>query len=40
MDSNKKLQVQISSMSSDQIYALLNTIESEDEEDIENLVYD
>ena len=37
---NKKRNVPITSMSSDEIYALLDTIESDDEEDIENLMND
>ena len=37
MASNKKINVSITSMSSDEIYALLDIIES-DEEDIENLM--
>ena len=37
MASNKKINVPITSMSSDEIYALLDTIENDDEEDIENL---
>ena len=40
MASNKKINVPITSMSSDEIYALLDTIESDDEEDIENLMND
>ena len=40
MASNKKINVPITSMSSDKIYALLDTIESDDEEDIENLMND
>ena len=38
MASNKKINVPISSMSSDDIYAMLDTINSDDEEDIENLM--
>ena len=34
MTSNKKINVPITSMSSDEIYALLDTIESDEEEDI------
>ena len=40
MASNKRINVPITSMSSDKIYALLDTIESDDEEDIENLMND
>ena len=40
MASNNKINVPITSMSSDKIYALLDTIESDDEEDIENLMND
>ena len=40
MTSTKKINVPITSMSSDEIYALLGTIESDDEEDIENLIND
>ena len=40
MASNKRINVPITSMSSDEIYALLDTIESDDEEDIENLMND
>lgn len=40
MASNKKINVPISSLSSDQIYAVLDAIESDDEEDIENLMND
>ena len=39
MASNKKINIPISSLSFDEIYVLLNSIES-DEEDIENLMYD
>ena len=38
MASSKKINVQITSMSSDEVYTLLDTIESNDEEDIENLM--
>ena len=38
--SNKKINVPISALSSDEIYALLDTIESDDEEDIENFMND
>ena len=38
MTSNKKINIPISSLSSDEIYALLDSIESDEEEDIENLV--
>ena len=34
MTSNKKINVPITSMSSDEIYALLDTIESDDEDHI------
>ena len=37
---NKKINVPITNMSSDEIYALLDTTESNDEEDIENLMND
>ena len=40
MASNKKVNVPITSISSDEIYALLDTIESDDEENIENLMND
>ena len=40
MASNKRINVPIASMSSDEIYALLDTIESDDKEDIENLMND
>ena len=40
MASNKKINVPISALSSDEIYALLDTIESDDEEDIENFMND
>ena len=40
MASNKKINVPITSMSSDEIYALLDTIQSDDEEDIKNLMND
>ena len=37
---NKKINIPISSLSSDKIYALLDSIESDEEEDIENLMND
>ena len=40
MSSNKKINIPISSLSSDEIYALLDSIESDEEEDIENLMND
>ena len=40
MASNKKINIPISSLSSDDLYALLDGIESDDEEDIENLMND
>ena len=40
MASNKKINIPISSLSSDEIYALLDSIESDKEEDIENLMND
>ena len=40
MASNKKINVPISSPSSNEIYALLDSIESDEEEDIENLMND
>ena len=40
MASNKKVNIPISSLSSDEIYALLDSIESDEEEDIENLMND
>ena len=40
MASNKKINVPITSMSSDEVYTLFDTIESNDEEDIENLMND
>ena len=40
MASNKKINIPISSLSSDKIYALLGSIESGEEEDIENLMND
>ena len=40
MASNKKINIPISSLSSDEIYALLDSIESDEEEDIENLMND
>ena len=38
MASNKKINIPISSLSSDEIYALLDSIESDEEEDMENLM--
>ena len=40
MASNKKINILISSLSSDEIYALLDSIKSDEEEDIENLMND
>ena len=40
MASNKKINIPISSLSSDEIYALLDSIESDAEEVIENLMND
>ena len=40
MASNKKINIPISSLSSDEIYALLDSIESDEDEDIENLMND
>ena len=40
MASNKKINIPISSLSSDEIYALLDSIGSHEEEDIENLMND
>ena len=40
MASNKKIDIAISTLSSDEIYAMLDSIESDDEEDIENLMND
>ena len=40
MASNKKINILIFSLSSDEIYALLNSIESDEEEDIKNLMND
>ena len=40
MASNKKINIPISSLSSDEIYALLDGIESDEEEDIENFMND
>ena len=40
MASDKKINVPISAFSSHEIYALLDTIESDDEEDIENFMND
>ena len=37
---NKKINVPITSMSSEKLYALLDTIESDDKEDVENLIND
>ena len=38
MESNKKINIPISSLSSKEIYALLDRIDSEDEDDIDNLM--
>ena len=38
MASNKKINIPISDLSSDETYALLDTSDSDDEEDIENLM--
>ena len=38
MASNKNINVPITSMSSDEIYALLDKIERDDEKNIENLI--
>ena len=40
MASNKKINIPVSSLSSDKIYALLDSFESDKEEDIENLMND
>ena len=40
MASNKKINIVISFLSSDEIYALLDSIKSDEEEDIENLMND
>ena len=40
MASNRKINIPISSLSSDEIYALLDSIVSDEEEDIENLMND
>ena len=40
MASNNKINVPITSMSSDEIYALSDTIDNDDEEDIENIMND
>ena len=40
MASNKKINLPISSLSFDEFYALLDSIESDDEDDIENLMND
>ena len=40
MASNRKINIPISNLSSDEIYTLLDTIGSDDEEDIENLMND
>ena len=40
MASNKKINIPISSLSSEEIYALLDSIDSEDEDDIDNLMND
>ena len=38
MASNKKINIPISSLSSEEIYALLDSIDNEDEDDIDNLM--
>ena len=40
MASNKKINIPISSLSSDEIYALLDSIEIDEEKDIDNLMND
>ena len=40
MASNRKINIPISSLSSEEIYALLDSIDSENEEDIDNLMND
>jgi len=40
MASNKKIDIPISTLSSEEIYALLDSIDSDDEEDIDNLMND
>ena len=40
MTSNKKVKIPTSSLSSDEIYALLDSIASDEEEEIENLIND
>ena len=40
MASNKKINIPISSLPSEEIYALLDSIDSEDEDDINNLMND
>jgi len=40
MASNKKINISISTLLSEEIYAMLESIKSEDEEDIENLMND
>ena len=40
MATNKKINIPISNLSSNEIYALLDTIDKDDEEDIENLMND
>ena len=40
MTSNKKINIPISNFSSDEIYALLETIDSDDKENMENLKND
>ena len=40
MAPNKKINIPISSLSSDEVYDLLDSIESDEEEDIENLMND
>ena len=40
MSSNKKMNIPITSLSSDEIYTLLDSIESDEEEGIQNLMTD
>ena len=40
MASNKKIDIPISTLSSEEIYALLDSIDNDDEEDIDNLMND
>ena len=40
MSSNKKMNIPITSLSSDEIYTLLDSIESDEEEGIQNLMND